>query len=141
MLNANEVYVEYFMFSAINRVQTIERSRLMVSILDVLMTIRMLLKDDLRRCQQVVSKAFESCSDLDYNRRFHQIQLLIDAPNDYEPKLRTKNQKKTKAKVIKCANGCNTQVSDDDPTQNEAIQCCHQSEQFDWIDYDDNCSR
>ncbi|CAF1331687.1 unnamed protein product [Rotaria sordida] len=92
-------------------------------------------------CQQVVSKAFESCSDLDYNRRFHQIQLLIDAPNDYEPKLRTKNQKKTKAKVIKCANGCNTQVSDDDPTQNEAIQCCHQSEQFDWIDYDDNCSR
>ncbi|CAF1317940.1 unnamed protein product [Rotaria sordida] len=82
-------------FSAINRAQTIERSRLMVT------------------CQQVVSKAFESWSDLDYNR----------------------------PKVIKCANRCKTQVSDDDPTQNEAIQCRHQSEQFDWIDYDDNCSR
>ncbi|CAF3642948.1 unnamed protein product [Rotaria sordida] len=152
MLNAKEVYVEYFMFSAINRAQTIERSRLMVSILDVLMTIRMLLKDDLRRCQQVVSKAFESWSDLDYNRRFHQIQLLIDAPNDYEPVKQIRStvkrnissihpeimHKKTKKKQkLKCK----TQVSDDDPTQNEAIQCRHQSEQFDWIDYDDNCSR
>ncbi|CAF2752095.1 unnamed protein product [Rotaria sp. Silwood2] len=147
-------------FSAINRVQTIGRSRLMVSTLDALMTIRMLLKDDLRssRCEQVVSKAFESWNDLDYNRRFHQIQLLIDAPDDYEPvkqirstvkrnissihpEIMYKKPKKPKAKAIKCANGCKTEVSDDDPCQNEAIQCCHQSEQFEWIDYDENCSR
>jgi hypothetical protein len=39
------------------------------------------------------------------------------------------------------ANGCKTEVSGDDPTQSEAIQCCHQHEQFQWIDYEDNCSR
>ncbi|CAF1370675.1 unnamed protein product [Rotaria sp. Silwood1] len=93
----------------------------MVSTLDALMTIKMLLKDDLRsaRCQQIVSKVFESWNDLDYNRRFHQIQLLIDAPDVSEPtkqirstvkrnissihpEIMHKKPKKPKAKAIKC---------------------------------------
>jgi hypothetical protein len=39
------------------------------------------------------------------------------------------------------ANGCKTSISETDPTQHEAIQCCHQSDHFSWIDYADNCSR
>ncbi|CAF2991799.1 unnamed protein product [Rotaria sp. Silwood2] len=147
-------------FSAINRIQTIGRSRLMVSTLDSLMTVRMLLKDDLRssRCQQVVCKAFESWNDRDHNRRLYQVQLLIDASNDYEPQKQVrsvvkrnlslfdlemmhKKPKKPKAKSIKCANGCKTEVSGTDLKQSDAIQCCHQSEQFDWIEQTDNCSR
>ncbi|CAF4996534.1 unnamed protein product, partial [Rotaria sp. Silwood1] len=72
-------------FSAANRIQATGRSRLKISTLDILMTIRMLLKDDLRssRCQEVVNKSFESWNDLDHNRRLHQIQLLLDTPDDY----------------------------------------------------------
>ncbi|CAF5008432.1 unnamed protein product, partial [Rotaria sp. Silwood1] len=71
------------------------------------------------RCQQIVSKVFESWNDLDYNRRFHQIQLLIDAPDVSEPtkqirstvkrnissihpEIMHKKPKKPKAKAIKC---------------------------------------
>jgi hypothetical protein len=71
------------------------------------------------RCQQVVSKAFALWNDRDYNRRFHQIQLLIDVPDDYEPakqirsntkrnissidsEIMHKKPKKPKAKSIKC---------------------------------------
>ena len=39
------------------------------------------------------------------------------------------------------ANGCKAEVSTSDPAQSQAIQCCHQSDQFDWVDYEDNCSR
>ena len=39
------------------------------------------------------------------------------------------------------ANGCKREVSATDPSQSEAIKCCHQSEQFQWIDLDENCSR
>ncbi|CAF1600223.1 unnamed protein product, partial [Rotaria magnacalcarata] len=39
------------------------------------------------------------------------------------------------------ANGCKQEISENDPSQNQAIQCCHQNEQFQWIDYEDNCSR
>ncbi|CAF4711198.1 unnamed protein product, partial [Rotaria magnacalcarata] len=56
-----------------------------VSTLDVLMTVRMLLQDDLRRCQQIANKAFESWNDPMHNRRLNQIQILIDLPDDYEP--------------------------------------------------------
>ncbi|CAF1348473.1 unnamed protein product [Adineta ricciae] len=52
-----------------------------------------------------------------------------------------KKSRKPKAKSIKCANGCKTEVSADDPVQAEAIQCCHQDEQFDWVEPVDNCSR
>ena len=34
-----------------------------------------------------------------------------------------------------------TEVSINNVAQNNAIQCCHQHEQFQWIDYEDNCSR
>ncbi|CAF4999462.1 unnamed protein product, partial [Rotaria socialis] len=43
--------------------------------------------------------------------------------------------------VFTGANGCKTEVSGTDSTQNNAIQCCHQSEQFEWIQHNDNCSR
>ncbi|CAF4969970.1 unnamed protein product [Rotaria sp. Silwood1] len=146
-------------FSAINRIQATGRSRLKISTLDILMTVRMLLKDDLRspRCQQVVNKAFESWNDNDYNRRYHQMQLLLDVPDDYTPvnpvrsvskrsrdRLQSEfvnKKQKTKSKHIKCANGCKREVSETDPSQNEAIQCCHQNEQFRWIDSEENCSR
>ncbi|CAF3947801.1 unnamed protein product [Rotaria magnacalcarata] len=126
----------------------------------VLMTVRMLLQDDLRsvRCQQIANKAFESWNDPMHNRRLNQIQILIDLPDDYEPakqvrsvvkrnlslfclEMSHKKTKTTKAKAIKCANGCKTEVSGTDSTQNNAIQCCHQSEQFEWIQHNDNCSR
>ncbi len=32
-------------------------------------------------------------------------------------------------------------MSGDNPAQSEAIQCCHQSEQFEWIEHADSCSR
>jgi len=32
-------------------------------------------------------------------------------------------------------------VSSNDPYQSNAIQCCHQSEQFNWIESQENCSR
>ncbi|CAF3918967.1 unnamed protein product [Rotaria sp. Silwood1] len=146
-------------FSAANRIQATGRSRLKISTLDILMTIRMLLKDDLRssRCQEVVNKSFESWNDLDHNRRLHQIQLLLDTPDDYTPANQVRsvckrnrdylqsefieNKKKKKSKYIKCANGCKREVSGTDPSQNEAILCCHQNEQFQWIDLEENCSR
>ena len=71
------------------------------------------------RCRYVVNKAFESWNDQDYNRRFYQIQLLIDTPDDCQPakqvrsiakkkissgdsEIPHKKPKKTKAKAIKC---------------------------------------
>jgi hypothetical protein len=71
------------------------------------------------RCRYVVQRAFESWNDQEYNRRFHQIQVLIDTPDDYEPKkqirsntkanltsidseILPKNSKKPKSKSIKC---------------------------------------
>jgi hypothetical protein len=71
------------------------------------------------RCRYVVNKAFESWNDQDYNRRFYQIQLLIDTPDDYQPakqvrstakknisssdsKIPHKKPKKPKATAIKC---------------------------------------
>ena len=66
------------------------------------------------------------------------------------------NKKKKKSKYIKCnlqffcfllfsiyvagANGCKREVSESDPSRSEAIQCCHQNEQFEWIDFEENCS-
>ncbi|CAF1348456.1 unnamed protein product [Adineta ricciae] len=72
-------------YSATNRIQTFGRCRLKILTLDVLMNVRMLLKDDLRRCQEVIDKSFESWNNIDYHRRCHQIQLLLDTPDDYEP--------------------------------------------------------
>ena len=43
--------------------------------------------------------------------------------------------------VVLDANGCKASISETDLTQQEAIQCCHQSDHIDWIDYIENCSR
>ncbi|CAF4081892.1 unnamed protein product, partial [Rotaria sordida] len=90
-------------FSAANHIQATGRSRLKISTLNILMTIQMLLKDDLRRqiekllnfyifacfyssrCQEVVNKSFESWNELNHNCRLHQIQLLLDTSHDYTP--------------------------------------------------------
>ncbi|CAF2091660.1 unnamed protein product [Rotaria magnacalcarata] len=151
---------DYSPFSAVNKIQTIGRSRLMVSTLDAIMTMKLLLTDDLRssRTQYVVMKSFESWNDQEYHRRLNQIQLLMDTPPDYEPTKQSrsvvkrnislnnvainyKKPKNPKGKFIKCANGCRTQIATNDPFQSEAIQCCHQSDQFNDIEHEDNCSR
>jgi len=68
--------------------------------------------------------------------------------------------KRPKSKAIKCklvlmflllesvvffsitgANGCKKEISGEDPNQREAIQCCHQNDDFDWIDEGESCSR
>ncbi|CAF1341874.1 unnamed protein product, partial [Rotaria sordida] len=74
-------------FSAVNRIQTTGRSRILISTLDVLMNVCLLLPDDLRspRCQKVIERAFESWNDNEYHRRFRQIKLVLDVPPDYEP--------------------------------------------------------
>ncbi|CAF1285725.1 unnamed protein product [Rotaria sordida] len=142
-------------FSAANRIQATGRSRLKISTLDILMTIRMLLKDDLRssRCQEVVNKTFESWSDLNHNRRLHQIQLLLDTSDDYTPTNQVRSVSKrsrdylqlefieNKKKKNQSANGCKRETSGTDPSENEAILCYHQNEQFQWIDLDENYSR
>jgi hypothetical protein len=38
-------------------------------------------------------------------------------------------------------NGCQTEVSADDPVQKDAIQWCYQNEQLAWIAEEDNCFR
>ncbi|CAF3984796.1 unnamed protein product, partial [Adineta steineri] len=147
-------------FSAVNRIQTPGRSRVMISTLNILMSVRMLLPDDLRsaRCQHVVVKAFELWNDKNYSRRLNGIQVLADVSDDYQPikqvrsvakrKLSSiqsetinKKPKRPKSYAIKCASGCRTSISSTDPTQYEAIQCCHQSDHFNWIDYTNDCSR
>ncbi|CAF4851930.1 unnamed protein product [Rotaria sp. Silwood2] len=143
-----------------SRIQSIGRSRLSISTLQVLMTVRLLLKDDVRsvRCQQIVEKAFLSWNDKDHSRRLRQVQLLADVPVDYQPTKQArsvakrnlsimnlkeicKKSKKTKSRAIKCANGCHTNIAQDDPVQQDAIQCCHQADQFSWIEFEDGCSR
>ena len=70
-----------------------------------------------------------------------------------------KKPKNPKANAIKCgllylfsnyqkllffllgANGCNSEISSNDPTQNEAIQCCHQNDKFNYVDSSENCFR
>ncbi|CAM2721721.1 unnamed protein product [Rotaria socialis] len=100
------------------------------------------------RCQQIANKAFESWNDPMHNRRLNQIQILIDLPDDYEPAKQVRSVVKRNLSlfydaefVFTRANGCKTEVSGTDSTQNNAIQCCHQSEQFEWIQHNDNCSR
>jgi hypothetical protein len=38
------------------------------------------------------------------------------------------------------ANGCRSEISNNDSNQAKAIQCHHQNEQFEWIDSNENCS-
>ena len=80
----------------------------MISTLDAIMTVRLLLTNDVRRfvgwfyfisfhsctwilpfsaeCRQVLSKAFDSWNDQDYHRRFRQMKLIEDVSDNYEPK-------------------------------------------------------
>ncbi len=82
--------------------------------------------------------------------------MIIDIENDYDPvkqvrrceKRKTQltttdncsnQQKKRRSNAIKCANGCGKHIAAGDPAEMNAIQCCHQSEFYNWIE--DNCSR
>ncbi|CAF5192010.1 unnamed protein product, partial [Rotaria magnacalcarata] len=49
--------------------------------------------------------------------------------------------KKPRANSIKCANGCGRTISSDDPMQVNAILCCHQHEEYNWVDEEDPCRR
>jgi len=49
--------------------------------------------------------------------------------------------KKPKSTAVKCANGRKQTISSDDPFQKESIQCCHQSDYYEWINDDEGCSR
>ncbi|CAF1015489.1 unnamed protein product [Rotaria sordida] len=150
-------------FSASNRIQTNSRARLLIETLNVLLTVRLLLHNDIRskRCQQIVEKSFDLWNNPDENRRWKRTKLIIDIPDDYEPTRQTRasnikrkraqslkqhdpsssRPKKPKATAVKCANGCRRTISNDDPFQYDAIQCCHQLEYYSWINDNEECSR
>jgi hypothetical protein len=87
-------------FSASNRIQTNGRSRLMIDTLNTLLTVRLLLPEDIRRyqqdaekklipyflvvsssrCHQVIEKTFNLWNDSDGNRRWRRTTLMIDVP-------------------------------------------------------------
>jgi hypothetical protein len=97
-------------FSASNRIQTNGRSRLMIDTLNALLTVRLLLPEDIRRyeqdaekklipyclvisssrCHQVIEKTFNLWNDSDENRRWRRTTLIIDVPDDYEPARQTR---------------------------------------------------
>ncbi|CAF5012422.1 unnamed protein product, partial [Rotaria sp. Silwood1] len=113
------------------------------------------------RCHRIIEEAFKSWNDPESNRRLKRVQLLIDVPDDYEPGRQIRSNimkrkrldctntyssssnrpKKPKANSIKCANRCGKVVSSDDPMQINAILCCHQHEEYTWIDEEDSCCR
>ncbi|CAF1391689.1 unnamed protein product [Rotaria sordida] len=150
-------------FSASNRIQTNSRARLLIETLNVLLTVRLLLHNDIRskRCQQIVEKSFDLWNNPDENRRWKRTKLIIDIPDDYEPTRQTRasnikrkraqslkqhdpsssRPEKPKATAVKCANGCRRTISNDDPFQYDAIQCCHQLEYYSWINDNEECSR
>lgn len=87
--------------------------------------------------------------------------MLIDVADDYEPHRQVRSNvtkrkrldppttysanstkpKKPKSSAIKCANRCGQTISSNDPAQANAILCCHQSDDYEWIDEDDSCRR
>ncbi|CAF4032391.1 unnamed protein product [Rotaria magnacalcarata] len=64
----------------------------------------------------------------------------ITSEREHEPSLSSSSSSSIVQMEVG-ANGCKQEISENDPSQNQAIQCCHQNEQFQWIDYEDNCSR
>lgn len=110
------------------------------------------------RCQQIVEKAFSLWNEGKYSRRLHRVQLLTDISHNYQPmkqvrsvtkrnlsimnlKEISKKTKTSKSITIKCANHCDTDISPDEPFEQDAIECQHQSARFSWIDSKLNCSR
>ena len=83
--------------------------------------------------------------------------MIIDVPNDDEPSKQIRSPrkrkqesttttdicltepKKSKVKVIKCANRCGKYIADDNPEEIYAIQCCDQRKYYDWDEA--NCFR
>ncbi|CAF1642712.1 unnamed protein product, partial [Didymodactylos carnosus] len=150
-------------YSASNRIQTDGRSRIMIDTLDCLLSVRLLLPDDIRsvNCHRVIENAFNLWNDPEANRRWRRTKLIIDVPQDYEPtrqirptvksRKRTRismiysgqssKPKKPRSTAVKCANGCKRTISSNDPLQEDAIQCCHQNDFNDWVEHEDNCSR
>ncbi|CAM4903492.1 unnamed protein product [Rotaria socialis] len=150
-------------YSAANRIQTIARSRITNETLECLLTVRLLLTNDIRsiRCHHIVEEAFKSWNNPESSRRLNRMQLMIDVPDDYEPSRQVRpmvkkrkllncattysgnsnRPKKPRANSIKCANGCGRTISSDDPMQVNAILCCHQHEEYNWVDEEDSCRR
>ena len=113
------------------------------------------------RCNQIVDEAFNSWNNLESSRRLNRIKLIIDVPDDYEPHRQSRSNimkrkqmddlktycgnsmkpKKPKVNSIKCANRCGKTISYDDPMQLNAILCCHQHEEYEWVDEEDSCRR
>ena len=109
----------------------------------------------------MIEKAFESWNDPESNRRLSRIKLLMDVTDDYEPQRQVRasamkrrrplqqtshtgdpvKPKRPKANAIKCANRCGKSVSSDDPMQINAILCCHQHDESDWVDEEESCRR
>ncbi|CAF2059013.1 unnamed protein product [Rotaria magnacalcarata] len=150
-------------YSAANRIQTIARSRITNETLECLLTVRLLLTNDIRsiRCHHIVEEAFKSWNNPESSRRLNRMQLMIDVPDDYEPSRQVRpmvkkrkllncattysgnsnRPKKPRANSMKCANGCGRTISSDDPMQVNAILCCHQHEEYNWVDEEDSCRR
>ncbi|CAF2095919.1 unnamed protein product [Rotaria magnacalcarata] len=150
-------------YSAANRIQTIARSRITNETLNCLLTVRLLLGDNIRSapCHQIVEEAFKSWNDPESSRRLNRVKLIIDVPDDYEPYRQSRSNimkrkrldysttysansmkpKKPKANSIKCANRCGQTISYDDPMQVNSILCCHQHEEYEWVDAEDSCRR
>ncbi|CAF0838331.1 unnamed protein product [Rotaria sordida] len=145
-------------YSVSNRIQTNGRSRIMINTLDVLMNVRLLFPHDLRsdQCRNIIERAYKSWNGRDENRRINRAKLIVDVPDDYIAAKQARStgkqkrhltttddcpikSKKQKTKAIKCANGCGKCIADNDLTEIHAIQCCHQTEYYDWVE--DNCSR
>jgi len=109
-------------FSASNRIQTNGCSRLMIDTLNTLLTVRLLLPDDIRRyeqnnvknvfsyqliifskrCNQIIEKSFCLWNNPDENRRWKRTKLIIDIPDDYKPRRQTRstNIKKKRANPL-----------------------------------------
>ncbi|CAF2126310.1 unnamed protein product [Rotaria magnacalcarata] len=137
-------YIESVSYSAINRIQTTGRHPLKIPTLYTLMTVRMLLPDDIRtsRCQHAVTEAFNLWNSKYHRRRFHEIQVLADVDDDYQlmklarsvvirssslfgSQLFYKKSINSESQSIKCVNRCKTNISQDEQIQNEAIQFCN----------------
>ncbi|CAF1659717.1 unnamed protein product [Rotaria sp. Silwood1] len=113
--------------SAMSRNQSIGRSRLSIPTLQVLMAVRLLLKDDIRRkdtetffsdtynkdvffysvrCQQIVEKAFLSWIDKDHSRRLRQVQLLTDVPVGCQPTKQARSVAKRNLSIMNLKEIC-----------------------------------
>ncbi len=112
-------------------------------------------------CHQIVEEVFQLWNNSESSRRLNRVKLLLDVPDDYEPQRQVRSNltkrkrsnyattyfsnstkpKKPKANSIKCANRCGKTISSDDSMQINAILCCHQHDEYEWVDEEDSCRR